>query len=100
MARAIATSCWCPPDSWPGPLLGPIGQADAVERRPDPLGPLLLRGAAQRERILDVLLHRHVANEVEALEDQADLDVAHPGALGVRQLVDRRVHSASTPGGR
>ena len=34
------------------------------------------------QRQLDVLPDRQVADEIEALEDEADLAVAHPGALG------------------
>src|SRR5205823_14506631 len=33
--------------------------------------------AVQRQWVLDVLVHRHVANQVEALEDEPDVEVAH-----------------------
>jgi hypothetical protein len=40
------------------------------------------RHAAVDQRQLDVLEHRQVADQVEALEDEADLAVAHARALG------------------
>ncbi len=38
---------------------------------------------------LDVLVDVQVANQIEALEDEPDFAVPHPGALGQRQVGDR-----------
>ena len=46
------------------------------------------RHAAQRQRILDVLVDGHVADQIEALEDQADVEVADARPLG-RATADR-----------
>ena len=32
MARAMATRCCCPPDSWVGQVIGPVGQPDRGQR--------------------------------------------------------------------
>ena len=71
-----------------GPLLRSRGESDAVQGRSDAFLAFLGGRPAQRERILDVLLDRHVADQVEALKDEPDLDVAHAGALG-RAAADR-----------
>ena len=82
----MATSCWWPPDSAPGRCfaraVSPTRSSAASTRCPAIGG----RRPANRERILDVLVDRHVADQVEALEDQADVDVARARALGRRQL--------------
>ena len=69
-----------------GQVLGAVGHADALERGVDALAPLVRLHAAVDERQLDVLEHREVADQVEALEDEADLAVADPGPLRHRQL--------------
>src|SRR5439155_26770987 len=42
-----------------------------------------------RERQLDVLVDRQVADQVERLEDESDPPVPYPGPLGGRQVRDR-----------
>src|SRR6185436_14807658 len=70
----------------PRTLLGARGEADARQGGVDAGAALLAADAAQGQRILDVLVDRHVANQVEALEDQPDVDVAHAGLLARRQV--------------
>src|SRR5262249_14536655 len=41
------------------------------------------------ERQLDILEHGEVADQVEALEDEADLPIADAGTFGGAQLPDR-----------
>ena len=55
--------------------------ADALERFRDAL--LTLRGAhaAISQRQLNVLVNRQVADQVEALEDEADFAVSDPRSL-------------------
>src|SRR5262252_4012275 len=60
-------------------VLRAMRHADALERRFDALPALGGLHAAIGERQLDVLEDREVANQVEALKDEADLAVAHPG---------------------
>src|SRR4029077_11447994 len=47
------------------------------------------RHAAQRQRILDVLVDRHVADQIEALEDQSDVQIPHTRLFAWRQAVGR-----------
>ncbi|HXH25505.1 MAG TPA: hypothetical protein VNI78_09670 [Vicinamibacterales bacterium] len=69
-----------------GQVLGAMRHADPLERRHHPLLPLGRPHAAIRERQLDVLEDRQIANQVEALEDEADLAAPQPCALGERQV--------------
>ena len=59
-----------------------VGHTLAAFGRPHP---------AVGERQLDVLEHRQVANQVEALEDESDLAIADPRPLRGPQLGDRTV---------
>ena len=72
-----------------GQVLGAVGHADALERRRHALLALGGAHAAVGERQLDVLEDVQVANQVEALEDEADLAVAHPRPLRQRELGHR-----------
>jgi hypothetical protein len=74
-----------------GEVLGPVRHADALERGFDALLALGGLHAAIGERQLDVLEDGEVANQVEALEDEPDLAVAHARPLGRRELGDRPV---------
>ena len=78
-ARAIATRCCCPPESSAGRWVAAVRQADGVEQRALPLGIGLAAG--DRERQLDVLLRRQHRQQVEELEDEADLVAAQPRQL-------------------
>ena len=72
-----------------GQVLGAMRHADLLERRHHALLALGRLHAAIGERQLDVLVDGEVANQVEALEDEPDLAVAHARALGERQVGDR-----------
>ena len=72
-----------------GQVLGAMRHADALERRRDPLLALGGAHAAIGERQLDVLEHREIADQVEALKDESDLAVADARALRSRELGDR-----------
>ncbi len=63
-------------------VLHPMRHPDPLERRLHPPPALLGRQAAVGERQLDVLVHREVADQIEGLEDESDLPVADPRALG------------------
>jgi hypothetical protein len=86
-ARAIATRCFCPPDI-------SEGRCSAHSRRPTfsrcsrarPSGDALVE---ERER--DVLRRGLEREEVEALEDEADLAVAHLGGASLREIFHERV---------
>ena len=80
-ARAMATRCCCPPDSWAGYFSAWAAHADPVEQLERPLlglGRLLLAHLDGPQG--DVLEDRLVAEQVEALEDHPDLG-AQPGQL-------------------
>ena len=62
--------------------------ADALERVRHSLLPFLRQHAAVRERQLDVLEHREVADQVETLKDESDLAVADARALPGFELGD------------
>src|SRR5471030_3101647 len=84
-----------------GQMLRAMRHPDALERRFDALLALGGLHAAIGERQLDVLEHRQVADQVEALEDEPDLAVAHAGALRGRELGHRPVVEQVLPlGGR
>ena len=72
-----------------GQVLGAMRHADLLERRHDALLALGRLHAAIGERQLDVLVHVEVADQIEALEDEPDLAVAHARPLGERQVGDR-----------
>ena len=72
-ARAIATRCCWPPESWCGCWPAFSGKPDDVEelaRAPLGLGPGQLPDAPRRER--EVVDHGQVREEVELLEDDPD----------------------------
>jgi hypothetical protein len=87
-ARAIATRCCWPPDSSAGKWRHARGQADAAERRLD--AALALGGveAAVAQRHVHVVEQVQVGDQVEALEDEAELFVAQLAARVVVQALD------------
>ena len=66
-ARAIATLCCSPPDSWAGEVVQSVRQADHLQCV---LGSHRVRGDLAHER--DVLPGREARDEVVELEDEAD----------------------------
>ncbi len=79
-ARAIATRCCSPPDSWAGIVARGAGRG-----RPRPAPPRRARRrpviAGEFERHGDVLQRRHRRDGVEGLEDDADMAAAEAGQL-------------------
>src|SRR5690606_5832805 len=69
-------------------VFGPMGHLDALEGGKYAVLSLAGRHAAVGERQLDILIDAQVADEIEALEDEADLAVAHPRPLAHRQVFD------------
>ena len=70
-----------PPESEPGRRLGLVGQAEQVEQVAAPrLGRLALQ-PGDHGRQGDVLEHGHALEQVEELEDDADVLAAHAGQL-------------------
>src|SRR6266403_3957232 len=65
------------------------GHPDFRERLVHAFAPLLRRQPAVSQRQFDVFPHRQVADEIEALENEADLAVADARALGMVQLCHR-----------
>src|SRR6185437_5466844 len=70
-------------------VLHAVAHANALEGVGDALLALGGRHAAVGERKLDVLVDGQIADQVERLEDEADLPVADAGALARRELGDR-----------
>jgi hypothetical protein len=81
-------------------VLHAVRHADALERLLHPLLALRRGHAAVGERQLDVLVHRQVADEVEGLEDEADLAVADARPVGHAQVGDRLRVERVAPLGR
>ena len=71
-----------------GPVIHPVGQPDPGERLGGQLPPLLRAHAGVDQRQLDVVQAGGPRQQVEGLEDEADLLVADPGQLVVLQLGD------------
>ena len=72
-ARAIATRCCCPPDSWCGYCVGLLAQPDDVEQLVGArlgVAPRQMPDPPCRER--QVVHHLQVREEVELLEDDPD----------------------------
>ena len=86
-ARAIATRCFCPPDSWPGVWLACVGEPDLVEQ-------LHARSRASsgdlpvhlHRRQHDVLERAHVREQVEVLEHHPDVGAHRADVLLARRL--------------
>ena len=72
IARAIATRCCWPPESWVGKWSMRERQADLFERRRARPCAARCRHLAIQQRHLDVVDAREVGDQVEALEDEAD----------------------------
>ena len=70
-------------------VVEPVAQADRVERRGGPFAPLRWpTPAAVEQRQLDVLERRRARQQVEALEDEADLAVADVAPARVDRALD------------
>ena len=86
-ARAIATRCCWPPDSWFGIVVVALAEADGLQRLHRalvPLGGLHLAAAVVEQRQLDVVERRRAREQVEALEHEPDLPVADHRELVLR----------------
>ena len=79
----MATRCCWPPDSSVGAWRQTVAEGDRGQRLGGPLAPLLGLHTERYERRLDVLLRGQRRDEVERLEDDADLLGAQPGQLGL-----------------
>ena len=84
-ARAIATRCCCPPDSSEGRCLRRSARPTLFSSVLEELRIGLLAG--DRERQQDVLLGREHRQQVEELEDEADVLAAELRQVGVAQSV-------------
>ena len=85
-ARATATRCCWPPESWLGRCLARCAMPTRSSAAVHALLALGRAHAAVGQRQLHVLEHVEIADQVEALEDEADLAVADARPLRRRQL--------------
>ena len=94
-ARAIATRCCWPPDSSEGRWCDAVGQSPPGAAPP---ARARRRSAAMHagvgERQLDVGQRARAGDQVEALEHEPDLAVAHVGQVVLVDAARRRGHSA------
>ena len=88
-ARAIATRCRSPPESWSGRWAARCVEPDRVERRP-PRAPAAPRGRrpGEQHRQLDVAERREARQQVEELEHETDPVPAQQRALLLRERAD------------
>ncbi len=73
-----------------------VGQPDRVERLDRPLSPLPRLNARVEQRQLDVRERRRARDQVEGLEDEADLAAADAGQVGLVERRGRRSRRART----
>ena len=94
-ARAIATRCCWPPESSDGRCVQPVGEADRrrAARRSHARVRLL---AGDRERQHDVLLGRQHRQQVEELEDEADVACGAASSARCRSSVVISVPAIAT----
>ena len=88
IARATATRCCCPPESSVGRWSTRSAQPDRFERRQRPRAAARPVRPARSQRQRDVVERAWSRDQVEALEDEADLAVADHGQLVFVQLPD------------
>ena len=88
-ARAMATRWRWPPESSLGLWVHAVAQVHHLQGPPRPLQPLLLGHAGVDQRQLDVVQRGGARQQVEGLEDEADLAVADRGQLVVVHLARR-----------
>ena len=81
-----------------GPMRAPVAEADRRDQPLDPLGVGLHAG--DRERQHDVLLRRQHRDQVEELEDEAELVAAQLGERGVVEPGDLRAVERDRARGR
>jgi hypothetical protein len=73
-ARAIATRWRWPPESWPGRCRACWRQADGLQQIAHAFGPRCRpRAEPQAQRILDVFVGIQHRQQIEVLEDEADM---------------------------
>ncbi len=95
-ARAIATRCCWPPESWPGIFGGLLGDLDALEIvHRDLLGVLLRHLAHPDRRQRQVLQHGQMREQVEVLEHHADVAAHLVDLLDVVGQLDAVDHDAA-----
>ena len=70
------------------PVAEPVTEPDPLGKLERPLAPDPPRHPAVDHRNLDVLLHRKVREQIEALKDEADLPVPDRCLLHIRKLAD------------
>jgi hypothetical protein len=83
-ARASATRCCCPPESWAGAAAHPEFAHELVGGPPG----IFPAPADQQQRQLDVLNGGQGRQQVEELEDEADLAATQASELRLAQPVD------------
>jgi hypothetical protein len=87
-ARAMATRCCWPPESWRWIGVELVGEADAGEQIAASANACSRGSRAPNRRLDDVLERGQMREQVEALEDHADIDAALQD-LALLELVER-----------
>src|SRR6202040_209930 len=78
----------------------PMRHSYAVERLRDQSFSITRAHSAISQRQFDVLENRQVADQIEALENETDLAVPDPGAVGERKISDCAAFKRVTAGRR
>jgi hypothetical protein len=88
-ARAMATRCRSPPESWAGMCRAREARPTGVQVLRDRLSPLASRHRQRGERGLDVLRGGQGRDQVELLEDEAQRVQSEIGERGVSEPFQR-----------
>ena len=67
-------------------MFGAMSHSDALERFRHEVLALLRTRAAVSQRQLDIFVNGQVADQVETLEDKADLTITNAGAIGEGEI--------------
>ncbi len=85
IARAMATRCSWPPESWRGIVVHPVREPHDLQGREDVLPARRAGESGEQQRQLDVLVGGQDRNEVVRLEDESDVARAERGQLRARE---------------
>ena len=100
MARAMATRCCWPPESSAGVWVSRPMQADLVQRRHAEFAPLPGGHAAVDQRQLDIFQSGGAGQEIVALEDKADIEIAQQSAAAPVERASIRAEKIVAAGSR
>ena len=85
MARAMATRCCSPPESWAGIMVHPVGKVDDLKGHLHMIPPLSSGKAGEKQGKLDVFKGGEDRDEIVELKDEPHIDGPPGGKLAFRK---------------